>query len=1461
MKSLIKFFLLTAILCFTIACTQTFEDVSSSPKTKPQKGRLVMNIGSESRTTMLPIDNLIKNAVLLANSKQIKSWSGENLVTQIESDNDIWLESGTYTIELIFTDENGAILKSGKCVKKITAGDNSITINMQTNFSSDEEYFSGIGLTLRWDKSYKVDKVKAQLIDMKTGQLAIRKGADTDDEGEKCEDEKTVSVGYTDYYAFYKFGICAGQYLVKFEMYYKDKLVNTIMDIVKVAYSQFWITSINANELNRYYTVTYQTDGTWNNGYEPVIIRTVTEGVVLPTADNITLNDYEFMGWYDEDGNKVTEIPAGIIKDIVLTSKWKVTCTGDNLLNTIDRFNFGIYDITVTGNITSDTVSKIKDKCKIKIYNASANIKNNTNIKDDENFKMSLDLSQTTGLTSIDDNAFFYYPGYKNPNYNEYDYDGGAKSVTNYPEAGGGIATLTDIVLPESLTKIGQDAFYMCPNLKSITFSNSTENWEIKGYYHEGLYGEKYKQYVFTKNIDFSDPEQSANSLTNTRYISVYTCPYAGVIEATATDVVSKLSNLSSNTRYTVKLTGNITADTISSMKEKLKDDTKRIDLDLSQATGLTTLDKAAFAFCKSLTTLTLPGTLKNIKSHAFQECTNLSSLNIPDSVTHIGHAAFKNCYSLKNITIPDSVTSVGDDELCYYKPSVDYLECGKDSESEQAKLKLFENCMNLESVILPKNLTFYSSYYMFSECINLSSVTISGETPIVGNVTLPENIPEIGPCMFYGCESLTSVTIPGGVTRICYCAFDRCFKLESVTILDGVTYIEMDAFRYCTKLKDITIPNSVTRIGEFAFDGCTSLTNIIIPDGVTYIGRRVFDGCKNLESITFPASLTTLGREIFYECEKLESVYITDLDAWCNISHSGHAEDGGPFGATLSTGGVNLYLNGELVTHWDVPEDWTFVCTALRGIKSLESVTIPSGITFINEGAFAGCSNLTSVTFENTTNSWYAYDDMTNKTTKIDVTDAAQNATNLKSTYKSYQWYIDWGEVNATADKLVDVILSLPKGEHTVKVSGPITADTLKLLNSDNSSSELSYLLRSDKKKINLDLSGTTGLTEIPDKLFSHCEALKSIVIPDGVTSIGEYAFFRSYSLENVILPSSMKTIGSCAFKECTALKSITIPDSVTWFGNYVFYYCKDLESITIPDGVETIYEYTFYYCESLKSLTIPNSVTSIGDSAFGACHKLESLTIPDSVTTIGKYAFGNCGMLESLTIPDSVTTLEEMAFVGNYGLKSLTIGNGLTYIPDGTFIYDGDLGKYETLETLVTGDGLTSLDNLPITSALKSITIGKNVSSISGSQFSGCTNLTTFNVSEDNPNYSADGKILYNKDKTELISYPSATGEITIPDGVTSIGEGTFSGCTNVKTLVIGNGLTSLDNLPITEALESITIGTGITSIDDYTFYYCEKLRTVNYRGTQEQWEAITIGYGNSYLTYSTINYNYTE
>ena len=122
-----------------------------------------------------------------------------------------------------------------------------------------------------------------------------------------------------------------------------------------------------------------------------------------------------------------------------------------------------------------------------------------------------------------------------------------------------------------------------------------------------------------------------------------------------------------------------------------------------------------------------------------------------------------------------------------------------------------------------------------------------------------------------------------------------------------------------------------------------------------------------------------------------------------------------------------------------------------------------------------------------------------------------------------------------------------------------------------------------------------------------------------------------------------------------------------------------------------------------------------------------------------------------------------------------------------------------------------------------------------------------------------------------------------MTIGNGVTKIDYSVFAGCDNVKTLVIGNGLTSIDNLPISDTLESITIGNGITeigewtfydysnlesitipdsvtSIGDYAFYDCSSLTTVNYKGTQEQWGQISIGSYNGNLINATINYNYT-
>ena len=129
-----------------------------------------------------------------------------------------------------------------------------------------------------------------------------------------------------------------------------------------------------------------------------------------------------------------------------------------------------------------------------------------------------------------------------------------------------------------------------------------------------------------------------------------------------------------------------------------------------------------------------------------------------------------------------------------------------------------------------------------------------------------------------------------------------------------------------------------------------------------------------------------------------------------------------------------------------------------------------------------------------------------------------------------------------------------------------------------------------------------------------------------------------------------------------------------------------------------------------------------------------------------------------------------------------------------------------------------------------LTSVTIGNSVTSIGDSAFSNCCYLTS----------------------------------ITIPDGVTSIGDWAFSDCYYLTSVTIGNGVTSIGNNAFRECsgLRSVTIGNGVTSIGDFAFYYCYNLASIKYRGTEEQWNAITKGilWDDNTVEDYTITYNYT-
>ncbi|GBU21104.1 hypothetical protein R80B4_00993 [Fibrobacteres bacterium R8-0-B4] len=253
------------------------------------------------------------------------------------------------------------------------------------------------------------------------------------------------------------------------------------------------------------------------------------------------------------------------------------------------------------------------------------------------------------------------------------------------------------------------------------------------------------------------------------------------------------------------------------------------------------------------------------------------------------------------------------------------------------------------------------------------------------------------------------------------------------------------------------------------------------------------------------------------------------------------------------------------------------------------------------------------------------------------------------------------------------------------------------------------------------------------------------------------------------------------------SVIRVIIIKNGVINIGTNAFSGCKNLKSVTIPNSVKEIGSYAFSSCTGLKSITIPNSVTMIGSTAFFGCTGLSSVVIPNSVTEIGSSAFSGCTGLASVTIPNSVTMIEEFTFFGCTGLKSVTIPNGVAVIEDNAFSNTG----------------------------LRSITIPSSVKRIDSYHFGGpfnqCVGLTSINAAIDNTNYSSENGVLYNKDKTKLISYPTGKrGAYTIPNGVTKIASYAFIYCSGLTSVIIPNSVTDIEQFAFGECvgLTAVTI-----------------------------------------------------
>jgi hypothetical protein len=236
------------------------------------------------------------------------------------------------------------------------------------------------------------------------------------------------------------------------------------------------------------------------------------------------------------------------------------------------------------------------------------------------------------------------------------------------------------------------------------------------------------------------------------------------------------------------------------------------------------------------------------------------------------------------------------------------------------------------------------------------------------------------------------------------------------------------------------------------------------------------------------------------------------------------------------------------------------------------------------------------------------------------------------------------------------------------------------------------------------------------------------------------------------------------------------------------------------------------------------------------------ESITavkIKDGVTTIGNYAFSDCNNLKSIKIPNSVTTIGHRAFE-RCGLTSITVGNSVERIEDFAFYVcssltsitvDSSNTKYASVDGILFNKLQTEIIQYP-GGKTGSYTIPNLVTTIGNGAFCGCSNLTSITVDRSNTKYASEDGVLFNRSKTQIIAYPGGKiGSYNIPDSITNIRADAFESCSKLTSVAIPNKVKNICRYAFCgcSGLTSITIPNSVEDIGDGAFYGCSNLDSV--------------------------------
>ncbi len=428
---------------------------------------------------------------------------------------------------------------------------------------------------------------------------------------------------------------------------------------------------------------------------------------------------------------------------------------------------------------------------------------------------------------------------------------------------------------------------------------------------------------------------------------------------------------------------------------------------------GITSIGNYAFASV-STESIDLPNTLISIGDGAFINCSFLNSVAVPEGVISIGDRAFENCYRLEDVTLPSTLEAIGSDAFisCQHLVSIN-IPKGVASIANNC----FKGCIALESITVDSESTAY-------KIVNGALCTYDGKTLIVYprmNTATGFVIPDGVEILMERCFDnayLTDITIPSSVKYIhdmafvaenlenvyiedldawCNVEFDDSFQptasplynasnlycdgqlVTRVVFPDGIKNVSAFAFRGYEKLEEVIIPEGVEIIYSSAFQGCSRLTKVTLPEGLLAINMHAFDGCP-IKVIVIPSSVTAIAPFTFYNCAALNAIVLkSDIEL---ESHTYDARD-----VIIVDGEESLEIIGDyifaknsdgkyflvdyrgddknIVLPSYVNGNTYEVCDyALHGVYGITSLTIPEGVTKLQDNFITDITKLEHITF-----------------------------------------------------------------------------------------------------------------------------------------------------------------------------------------------------------------------------------------------------------------------------------------------------------------------------------------------------------------------------------------------------------------------------------------------------------------------------------------------------------------